>query len=520
MSLYGEIGGRATLDEAVDRFYMKVLADPSLAPFFASTNMRRQRAMQKGFLAMVLGGPVAYTGRDMREAHAHLVVQGLNESHVDGVANHLADTLLELGFSEEMVRQVREVFYSWKDEVLAGPLEGSKVEERADPEQGAVSPVATGVQDILVPVGGSEIFGRAVDDFIEQVSRSATLSRFFATSPRRKIREMFLQLVESTFSETTENIDRMLTQVHADLVKRGLGREEYDEAAALIRESFGRCGVPVDALEQMDEVVRQSASAVLGVSDETDHQGVVWTSRAVGSITEYLEVVQSFSGLVLFRGHADERHWKLVPTIARLANSPSRLNLGRLGGWLPLEFYILERFRRHAIPYLKSIPETTIDWLVLGQHYGLPTRLLDWTENPLVALFFALRETLSGLSVVWAIEPRYVFSSDLDLNELDKIQVYFPKSIDQRIVSQKGCFTIQPFPPLCEPFVPIESDGAILDEGVRSLTRIVIEDDLELKRNLMLELHRLGVDNNFIFPDLEGLGHQVAFELMNDISRP
>lgn len=311
----------------------------------------------------------------------------------------------------------------------------------------------------------------------------------------------------------------MLTQVHADLVKRGLGGEEYDEAAALIRESFGRCGVAPDALERMDEVVRQSAPAVLSVSDRGE-QDAVWTSRTVGSIAEYLEVVQSFSGLVLFRGHADETHWKLVPTIARVADSPSRLNLGRLGGWLQLESYILERFRRHAIPYLTTIPETTMDWLVLGQHYGLPTRLLDWTENPLVALFFALRELLPGKSVIWALEPRYVFSSDLDLNELDKLQVYFPKSIDQRIVSQKGCFTIQPFPRLCEPFVPIESDGTILDEGVRSLTRIVIQDESELKRKLMLELHRLGVDNNFIFPDLEGLGHQITFELINDINRP
>lgn len=192
MSLYGEIGGKASLDEAVDLFYMKILADSGLAPFFVSTNMRRMRAMQKGFLAMVLGGPVAYTGRDLREAHAHLVVQGLDESHFEAVANHLADTLLELGLSEELVEQVREVVYSAKEEVLSGPLEGSRVEEKTDPEQGAVAPVSKGVQDLLVPVGGSEVFDRVVDDFIAQVRRSSTLSHLFATSPRRKIRAMFL----------------------------------------------------------------------------------------------------------------------------------------------------------------------------------------------------------------------------------------------------------------------------------------------------------------------------------------
>ncbi len=118
MSIYDELGGAAAVETAVDIFYRKMLTDDRVARFFESVDMDRQRAKQKGFLTMVLGGPHHYTGKDMRPAHAHLVQRGLNDSHVDVVIEHLGSTLRELGASEAQISAVAAIANSVRGDVL------------------------------------------------------------------------------------------------------------------------------------------------------------------------------------------------------------------------------------------------------------------------------------------------------------------------------------------------------------------------------------------------------------------
>ena len=89
-SLYERIGGAAAVEQAVDIFYMRVLDDPSLAPFFAGVPMDMQAEKQKRFLTMAFGGPSAYDGQDLRAAHKHMP---LTREHFASVAGHLAATL-------------------------------------------------------------------------------------------------------------------------------------------------------------------------------------------------------------------------------------------------------------------------------------------------------------------------------------------------------------------------------------------------------------------------------------------
>ncbi len=117
-SLYHKIGGAAAVEEAVDLFYRKVLTDPHIMDFFASTDMDDQRAKQKSFLTMVFGGPHEYTGRDMRAAHAKLVEDGLNDGHFDRVAAHLRATLEELEVDEGSIAQVMAIAGGTRDDVL------------------------------------------------------------------------------------------------------------------------------------------------------------------------------------------------------------------------------------------------------------------------------------------------------------------------------------------------------------------------------------------------------------------
>lgn len=117
-SLYERIGGEEAVSAAVDLFYRKVLADEHVSRFFEGVDMDAQRAKQKAFLTMVFGGPKAYTGRDLRTAHAALVARGLDDTHFDAVAGHLQATLEELGVPEDLRREVMDIAAAARDDVL------------------------------------------------------------------------------------------------------------------------------------------------------------------------------------------------------------------------------------------------------------------------------------------------------------------------------------------------------------------------------------------------------------------
>lgn len=117
-SLYEKLGGAAAVDAAVDIFYRKVLSDPLINGFFEDTDMDAQRGKQKSFLTMAFGGPNNYTGKDMRQAHAHLVARGLNEDHFNAVAGHLQATLDELNVPAELANEVMGIAASTHDDVL------------------------------------------------------------------------------------------------------------------------------------------------------------------------------------------------------------------------------------------------------------------------------------------------------------------------------------------------------------------------------------------------------------------
>lgn len=117
-SLFERLGGQESVNAAVDIFYRKMLTDDRVSHFFDDIDMEQQVLKQKGFLTMVFGGPNAYTGKNMREGHAHLLKQGLNDSHVDIVIAHLGATLEELGADAVDIRQVADIANSVRDAVL------------------------------------------------------------------------------------------------------------------------------------------------------------------------------------------------------------------------------------------------------------------------------------------------------------------------------------------------------------------------------------------------------------------
>jgi len=117
-TLFERIGGEGAVNAAVDVFYEKVLADSRINDYFSDVNMDRQRGKQKQFLTYAFGGPVTYTGKSMRAAHAKLVERGLNGDHFAAVAGHLQATLQELGVADELIAEVMAIAGSTRNDVL------------------------------------------------------------------------------------------------------------------------------------------------------------------------------------------------------------------------------------------------------------------------------------------------------------------------------------------------------------------------------------------------------------------
>lgn len=121
-SLYQKLGGKAAINAAVDAFYVKVLADNRVKHFFDDISMPKQHRKQKEFLSAALGGPLPWTGKDMRKAHDGM---GLKEEHFNAIAENLVATLKDLKISQELIDQVIAVVATTKDDVLGRPKKSS-----------------------------------------------------------------------------------------------------------------------------------------------------------------------------------------------------------------------------------------------------------------------------------------------------------------------------------------------------------------------------------------------------------
>src|SRR6185295_20386349 len=97
-ALYERLGGERGFHSIVDDFYERVLADPTLAPFFSGVNMAALKEHQAAFLIQALGGPNNYHGRDMEIAHAGLKIKAKD---FYAVADHLVNALTAKGVDED-----------------------------------------------------------------------------------------------------------------------------------------------------------------------------------------------------------------------------------------------------------------------------------------------------------------------------------------------------------------------------------------------------------------------------------
>jgi hypothetical protein len=238
-----------------------------------------------------------------------------------------------------------------------------------------------------------------------------------------------------------------------------------------------------------------------GMLSEEDNQTV--TEINVDSFEEFHNHVQDVLPFgVIFRGMRDIS-WDLTPSFGRHWRAAQDLGMSK-ADFLNVEGDMIRLFRKESARYLGFMPKDVWEVWSMAQHHGLPTRLLDWTFNPLVGLFFAVEKPFDGDSVVYALHmpDKYLsIKEEETLHPLSvtEVRTYEPSHQTHRVNAQSAIFAVQPDPtePLSHP----------------NLHRIRIRNNT--RQQMRRTLFKYGVTRKLLFPGLDGIADwlkQMRFE--------
>ena len=296
---------------------------------------------------------------------------------------------------------------------------------------------------------------------------------------------------------------------------------------------------------KMDKIYIRSIAEYL---DKLEELGEEYPSISTNPIVNNFQ-----DAIFLFRGMEDYEY-KLIPSVYRTIKDPNNdfEISNRKYTTFSSERNLLQNFIQDASAYAPQFNvKNYVRWAELAQHYGVPTRFLDWTENPLVALYFACESNKDSDAVVWVLhkrnyaeyakvhdENRFKYDNQHMTNE-EAIQkllttsplddcysqlwklpiIYTPYYFDHRMSAQASWFMVwgnkkEPLEDLIEnssymkfepPTDGIRSYGK--DQEERFMFRFFIHQSD--KQYILRRLDHVGIHAKSLFPGLDGIGQRI-----------
>ncbi len=247
------------------------------------------------------------------------------------------------------------------------------------------------------------------------------------------------------------------------------------------------------------------------------NQQIQKSITSVSSLIDFLNLdISDYDEDVWFRGQS-EFDWSLSPGLLRINQNIAESSL-------------LTRFKQSAAMLIDKSPKNDFDWFFLMQHYGVPTRLLDWSESPLTALYFAVEDTLKDDkdSALWLLKPIELnkianistteknFIPSFEDPELENYTVYTLRSNTRnklpplatiatrnsaRIQAQLGVFTIH------------HLDNKPIEDFCKLNELIKYRIPANSKQQLRKELQLLSINKFSLFPELSSIGETLKNKL-------
>ena len=224
----------------------------------------------------------------------------------------------------------------------------------------------------------------------------------------------------------------------------------------------------------------------------------------IKSLTDFIGKIESldYYDNYLYRGEQQDYELSLTPKIGRIFHD---INFKGKELFFKLETQLLNWFKVESVQYIDKIPNNDFEFLILGQQYGLATRMLDFTKNPLVALYFSVYdEDNSTDGFVYIIDEMLwdISKFDIDLTKfidlpkkIKEHSAFIPPRISQRISKQSSVLVFFPDP-------TIQYDKEVIRFRI----------DKSNKKRIKAYLHKMNIDKNFLFHTLDSLTETLNYK--------